>query len=73
MRSDESVWVPFGAAVGDRNRALWLNEFMRWVNRDPELWQDVRRISARKGDDLGGLIEAMFRRYRQRNITLLDD
>lgn len=71
LRSDATVWDPFGEAVGDGNRSLWLNDFMRLVSRDPELWREVRIISARRGDDVFDLIEAALSRYRSRNRHLL--
>jgi hypothetical protein len=74
LRSDASVWEPFGEAVGDGNRSLWLNDFMRAVSRNAELWQDVRTITARRGTegDVFDLIEAALSRYRHRHRDLLD-
>ncbi len=62
LRSDKSVWEPFSDAVGDGNRAAWLNDFMRWVNEHPEEWTAARELHR---DDLARVL-AQFLAWYQR-------
>lgn len=62
LRSDPSVWDPFGEYVGQRRRSAWLNSFMGWVNSNPELWLAA---SDRLGDQLGPVL-AQFLAWHER-------
>lgn len=67
FRSVGTTWKSFGAHVGDRNRSTWLNDFMDWVNRDPQLWIEAHRTARRRGESLGNVIAAHLRRYVARH------
>lgn len=73
VRVSGKRWDPFGDAVGKRNRSSWLNEFIVWVIRDPELWHRARDIAARRGDDLGDVVMRALRTYVARHRHVLDD
>lgn len=62
LRSDDTVWQPFGDAVGDRNRAAWINDFMRWVNEHPDEWVAARELHR---DELARVL-AQFLAWYQR-------
>ncbi len=70
-----ATWGKFGSAVGDRTRSAWLNDFMDWVVRDPQLWLDANRIASCRGESLGNVIATQLRRYvaRHAEVDARDD
>lgn len=62
LRSDGTVWDPFGDVVGSRARSAWLNDFMGWVAADPAVWTAARE---RHGDELGAVL-AQFLAWQER-------
>jgi hypothetical protein len=73
VRVPDARWQPFGDHVGGRNRSAWLNDFMDWVNLEPQLWHDARRIAAGRGEAVGDVILTALRRYVSRHRDVLDD
>jgi hypothetical protein len=73
VRVADDRWNPFGFAVGARNRSSWLNEFIEWVVADPQLWHEVRAITAKRGEQVEDVVLAALRRYVARHRDLLDD
>lgn len=71
VRVSGKRWDPFGDAVGKRNRSSWLNEFIIWVIRDPQLWHDARAIAGLRRDDLGEVVMRALRAYVARHRHLL--
>lgn len=72
VRVPPERWDPFGVTVGKRARSAWLNDFMDWVNLDPQLWLDVRAIAAERGESLGAIVVGALRRYRTRHRAQLE-
>lgn len=62
LRSAPDVWDPFGEAVGERNRAAWLNDFMRWVGEHPDEWAAAMDLHR---DDLGRVLAQFLAWYRR--------
>lgn len=73
VRVDSAIWDPFGTIAGVRSRSAWIIEFIEAVIREPQLWRDLRAISAARNESTADVINRALRAYVTRNRHVLDE
>lgn len=66
VRVDRTKWASFGATTGQRNRSVWVNEFIDAVVDEPELWRDIRAIAEARNLPVDAVVNTALRQYRNR-------